>query len=71
MLSGSDTGNASAFSHGKWHGKEAELFLKEVGMQISGGRLIFGVGRSAFPRAYDAYGISTAIERIVSRREVG
>jgi alkanesulfonate monooxygenase SsuD/methylene tetrahydromethanopterin reductase-like flavin-dependent oxidoreductase (luciferase family) len=25
---------------------------------ISGGRLIFGVGRSAFPRAYDAYGIS-------------
>ncbi len=26
--------------------------------QISGGRLIVGVGRSAFPRAYDAYGIS-------------
>jgi alkanesulfonate monooxygenase SsuD/methylene tetrahydromethanopterin reductase-like flavin-dependent oxidoreductase (luciferase family) len=26
--------------------------------QISCGRLIFGVGRSAFPRAYDAYGIS-------------
>ncbi len=26
--------------------------------QISGGRLIFGVGRSAFPRAYQAYGIS-------------
>lgn len=26
--------------------------------QISGGRLIFGVGRSAFPRAYTAYGIS-------------
>jgi alkanesulfonate monooxygenase SsuD/methylene tetrahydromethanopterin reductase-like flavin-dependent oxidoreductase (luciferase family) len=26
--------------------------------QISGGRLIFGVGRSAFPRAYHAYGIS-------------
>src|SRR3954447_4843169 len=26
--------------------------------QISGGRLIFGVGRSAFPRAYKAYGIS-------------
>jgi len=26
--------------------------------QISGGRLIFGIGRSAFPRAYDAYGIS-------------
>jgi imidazolonepropionase-like amidohydrolase len=31
-LSGSDTGNASAFSHGKWHGKEAELFVKQVGM---------------------------------------
>ena len=26
--------------------------------QISGGRLIFGIGRSAFPRAYNAYGIS-------------
>jgi imidazolonepropionase-like amidohydrolase len=32
VMSGSDTGNASAFSHGKWHGKEAELFVKEVGM---------------------------------------
>src|SRR5205814_936902 len=28
----SDTGNASAFSHGRWHGKEAELLVKEVGM---------------------------------------
>jgi alkanesulfonate monooxygenase SsuD/methylene tetrahydromethanopterin reductase-like flavin-dependent oxidoreductase (luciferase family) len=28
--------------------------------QISEGRLIFGVGRSAFPRAYNAYGISYA-----------
>jgi len=26
--------------------------------QISNGRLVFGVGRSAFPRAYNAYGIS-------------
>lgn len=26
--------------------------------QISGGRFIFGIGRSAFPRAYNAYGIS-------------
>jgi imidazolonepropionase-like amidohydrolase len=32
ILSGSDTGNASAFAHGKWHGKEAELFVKETGM---------------------------------------
>src|SRR5271165_5604687 len=32
ILSGSDTGNASTFSHGRWHGKEAELFVKEVGM---------------------------------------
>jgi imidazolonepropionase-like amidohydrolase len=32
VLAGSDTGNASAFSHGKWHGKEAELFVNEVGM---------------------------------------
>jgi imidazolonepropionase-like amidohydrolase len=32
VLSGSDTGNASAFAHGKWHGKEAELFVNEVGM---------------------------------------
>jgi len=32
IMSGSDTGNASAFSHGKWHGKEAKLLVKEVGM---------------------------------------
>ena len=32
VLSGSDTGNASAFHHGRWHGKEAELLVKEVGM---------------------------------------
>jgi imidazolonepropionase-like amidohydrolase len=32
ILSGSDTGNASAFAHGHWHGKEAELFVREVGM---------------------------------------
>src|SRR6516165_8331141 len=32
VMSGSDTGNASAFSHGRWHGKEAELFVKDVGM---------------------------------------
>jgi imidazolonepropionase-like amidohydrolase len=32
VMSGSDTGNASAFSHGRWHGKEAELFVKGVGM---------------------------------------
>ena len=32
ILSGSDTGNASAFHHGRWHGKEAEFFVKEVGM---------------------------------------
>ena len=32
VMSGSDTGNASAFSHGRWHGKEAELLVKEVGM---------------------------------------
>jgi imidazolonepropionase-like amidohydrolase len=32
VLSGSDTGNASAFSHGRWHGKEAELFVDKVGM---------------------------------------
>jgi imidazolonepropionase-like amidohydrolase len=32
ILSGSDTGNASAFSHGKWHGKEAELLVTQVGM---------------------------------------
>jgi len=32
ILSGSDSGNASAFPHGRWHGKEAELFVNEVGM---------------------------------------
>jgi alkanesulfonate monooxygenase SsuD/methylene tetrahydromethanopterin reductase-like flavin-dependent oxidoreductase (luciferase family) len=37
--------------------------------QISRGRLIFGVGRSAFPRAYDAYGISYEERRGPLRRE--
>ena len=32
VLSGSDSGNASAFSHGRWHGKETDLFVNEVGM---------------------------------------
>ena len=32
VMSGSDTGNASAFCRGRWRGKEAELFVKEVGM---------------------------------------
>lgn len=32
ILGGSDTGNASAFAHGRWHGKEAELFVREIGM---------------------------------------
>jgi imidazolonepropionase-like amidohydrolase len=32
VLSGSDSGNASAFAHGRWHGKEAELFVREIGM---------------------------------------
>jgi imidazolonepropionase-like amidohydrolase len=35
ILSGSDTGNASAFTHGRWHGKEAELFVNEIGMTPS------------------------------------
>jgi alkanesulfonate monooxygenase SsuD/methylene tetrahydromethanopterin reductase-like flavin-dependent oxidoreductase (luciferase family) len=30
---------------------------------ISGGRLIFGVGRSGFPRTYEAYGVSYAESR--------
>src|SRR5207244_11142808 len=32
VMSGSDTVTASAFIHGRWHGKEAELLVKEVGM---------------------------------------
>jgi len=31
--------------------------------QISGGRLIFGVGRSGFPRTYEAYGVPYAESR--------
>jgi alkanesulfonate monooxygenase SsuD/methylene tetrahydromethanopterin reductase-like flavin-dependent oxidoreductase (luciferase family) len=31
--------------------------------QISGGRLIFGVGRSGFPRTYEAYGVPYAQSR--------
>jgi imidazolonepropionase-like amidohydrolase len=37
VMSGSDTGNASAFSHGRWHGKEAELFVKGVAIPPMGG----------------------------------
>jgi imidazolonepropionase-like amidohydrolase len=32
ILGGSDTGNAAVFVHGRWHGKEAELFVKQIGM---------------------------------------
>jgi hypothetical protein len=38
ILSGSDTGTASAFAHGKWHGKEAELFVGQIGMTPIGSR---------------------------------
>ena len=40
--------------------------------QISNGRLIFGVGRSAFPRAYQAYGISyqESVERFAESLDI-
>jgi imidazolonepropionase-like amidohydrolase len=31
ILAGTDSGNAAAFSHGKFHGREAELLMKEIG----------------------------------------
>jgi hypothetical protein len=32
IVDGSGTGNASVFRRGRWRGKEAELFVEEVGM---------------------------------------
>jgi imidazolonepropionase-like amidohydrolase len=32
ILAGTDSGNAAAFAHGKYHGREAELLVKHVGM---------------------------------------
>ncbi|MGP3775366.1 amidohydrolase family protein [Streptomyces sp. SDT5-1] len=31
ILVGTDTGNAAAFGHGKWHGHEPEILVKELG----------------------------------------
>jgi imidazolonepropionase-like amidohydrolase len=31
ILYGTDSGNAAAFSHGKYHGREAEILCKEIG----------------------------------------
>lgn len=31
ILAGTDSGNAAAFEHGKFHGREAELLVKEIG----------------------------------------
>jgi imidazolonepropionase-like amidohydrolase len=48
VLSGSDTGNASAFAHGRWHGKEAELFVTEAGMTPMEAILANTSGNAAF-----------------------
>lgn len=32
ILAGSDSGNAAAFEHGKYHGREAELLVKQIGL---------------------------------------
>jgi imidazolonepropionase-like amidohydrolase len=32
ILSGTDSGNAAAFSHGAYHGREPELLMKEIGL---------------------------------------
>ncbi|HTO48199.1 MAG TPA: amidohydrolase family protein [Burkholderiales bacterium] len=31
ILAGTDSGNAAAFAHGKYHGREAELLVKKIG----------------------------------------
>ena len=32
LLAGTDSGNAAAFEHGRYHGREAELLVKEIGL---------------------------------------
>jgi imidazolonepropionase-like amidohydrolase len=32
ILAGTDSGNAAAFEHGRYHGREAEILVKEIGM---------------------------------------
>lgn len=32
ILAGTDSGNLAAYGHGRWHGYELELFVKEIGM---------------------------------------
>jgi imidazolonepropionase-like amidohydrolase len=32
LLAGTDSGNAAAFEHGRYHGREAEILVKEIGM---------------------------------------
>jgi imidazolonepropionase-like amidohydrolase len=32
LLSGTDSGNAAAFNYGKYHGREAELLVREIGL---------------------------------------
>ena len=51
VMSGSDTGNASAFSHGRWHGKEAELLVKEVGMPPMEAYEFAGLGTVIFSQS--------------------
>ena len=51
VMSGSDTGNASALSHGRWHGKEAELLVKEVGMPPMEAYEFAGLGTVIFSQS--------------------
>ncbi|MFB9947447.1 amidohydrolase family protein [Rhizobium puerariae] len=32
ILAGTDSGNVAAYGHGRWHGLELEIFVKEIGM---------------------------------------
>ncbi len=32
ILAGTDSGNLAAYGHGRWHGMELEIFVKEIGM---------------------------------------
>ena len=49
ILAGTDSGNAAAFEHGRHHGREAELLVREIGMRPMEAIVAFTLISSAGP----------------------